>query len=95
MSTVLADSTTLNEDGMWEDDLDENNKPSCEKPSQTTLAWWCTMWACTTIAKVVSGFHWDGKGAWWIKEILAEKARQWEEDHLAHEEEERRKMPQR
>ena len=53
------------------------------------------MWACTTIAKVVSGFHWDGKGTWWIKEILAEEARQWEEDHLAHEEEERRKMPQR
>lgn len=38
---------TLNEDGMWEDDLDENDKPSCEKPSRTTLAWRCTMWACT------------------------------------------------
>jgi hypothetical protein len=89
-------SETLDEDGMWEDDLDENDKPSREKPSRATLAWRRTMWACTKIAKVVSGFHWDGKSRWWIDGMLAEKARQWEEeDRLAREEEERRKMGRR
>jgi hypothetical protein len=47
------------------------------------------------IAKVISGFHWDGKSMWWIARMLAEKACQWEEeDCLAHEEEECRKMGQ-
>ena len=83
----------LDEDSMWEEDIDQNDKPSCEKPSRATLAWCRTMWACTKIAKVISGFHWDGKSTWWIARMLAEKARQWEEeDCLAHEEEECRKM---
>ena len=86
---------TLDEDGMWENDLDENDKSSRKKPSRATLAWCCTMWACTKIAKVVSGFRWDGKSMWWIDGMLAEKARQWEEDCLAREEEERRKMGRR
>lgn len=44
---------TLDEDGMWEDDLDENDNPGREKPSRRTLAWQRTMWSCTKIAKVV------------------------------------------
>ena len=87
---------TLDEDSMWEEDIDQIDKPSCEKPSWATLAWRRTMWACTKIAKVISGFHWDGKSTWWIARTLAEKARQWEEeDRLACEEEERRKMGRR
>jgi hypothetical protein len=84
------------DDGMWEDDLDEGNKPSREKPSRATLAWRRTMWACTKIAKVVPGFRWDGKCKWWVEGVLADKARQWEEeDRQAREEEERRKMGRR
>ena len=87
---------TLDEDGRWEDDLDGNDKPSREKPSRVTLAWRRAMWTYTKIAKVVSGFHWDGKSTWWIDGMLAEKARQWEEeDRLAREEEECRKMGRR
>lgn len=78
----------LDEDGMWEDDLHEKYNPSWEKPRHATLAWRCTIWACTKIAKVVPRSHWDGKSTWWIDRILAEKARQWEEgDHQACEEE--------
>jgi protein SMG6 len=84
------------DDGMWEDDVDDNDKPCREKPSRTTLAWRRTMWACTKIAKVVSGFRWDGKCTWWVEGVLAEKTRQWEEeDRQAREEEERRKMGRR
>ena len=87
---------TLNKVGMREDDLDEHDKPSCEKPGRTALAWRHTMWTYTKITKVVSEFHWDDKSTWWSDEILAEKVHQWEEeDHLAHEEEERRKMGRR
>ena len=43
----------LDEDGMWEDDLDANDKLACEKPSWAMLAWRRTMWACMKIAKVV------------------------------------------
>jgi hypothetical protein len=76
--------------------LDEHDRPSCEKPSQTTLAWQRTMWAYTKFAKVVSGFHWYGKSTCWIDEILTEKARQWEEEGgLARGEEEHRKMGRR
>jgi hypothetical protein len=86
----------LNEDGMWEDDLNKHDKPSCEKPGQMMLAWRGTMWAYTKIAKLVSRFHWDAKSMWWIDKILAEKVHQWEEeDHLTCEEEELRKMGQR
>jgi hypothetical protein len=86
----------LDKDDMCEDDLDENDKPSREQPSQARLAWWRTMLACSKIAKVVSGFYWDGKSTWWIDGILTEKARQWEEeDRLAHKEEERRMMGRR
>ena len=90
------DSEASVDDGMWEDDVDEGNKPSREKPSRATLAWRRTMWACTKIAKVVPGFRWDGKCTWCIEGALAEKVRQWEEeDRQAREEEERRKMGRR
>ena len=73
--------------------LDEHDRPSCEKPSQTMLAWQHTMWAYTKFAKVVSRFHWYGKSTCWIDEILTEKAHQWEEEgSLACGEEEHRKM---
>jgi len=86
----------LDEDGMWEDDLDANDKPACEKLSPATLAWWRTMWACMKIAKVVPRFHWDGRMVWWINRILAEKLCQWEEeDCLARKEGEHRKVGQR
>jgi len=86
----------LDEDSMWEDDLNTNDKPAHEKLSLATLAWQCTMWACMKIAKVVPGFHWDGKMAWWINRILAEKLCQWEEeDCLAREKGECRKMGRR
>ena len=76
--------------------LDEHNRPSCKKPSQTTLAWQRTIWAYMKFAKVVSRFHWYGKSTCWIDEILTEKARQWEEEGgLAHREEEHRKMGRR
>ena len=55
---------TLDEDGMWEVDLDENGKPSREKPSRATPALRPTMWVRRKIAKVVSGFYWDGKSTW-------------------------------
>jgi protein SMG6 len=75
---------------MWEDDLDEKEKP---KPSRATLVWRRTMWASLKIANEVSGFRWDEKRAWLIDGVLAEKARQWEEEAFqAREEEERRKM---
>jgi len=45
----------LDKDGVWEDDLDANDKLAREKPSRATLAWRRTMWACTKIAKVVPG----------------------------------------
>ena len=84
---------TSDGDGMWEDDLAENEKP---KPSRATLAWRRTMWAGVKIANKVSGFRWDGKRAWWVDGALAEKARQWEEEaRQAREEEERRKMGRR
>jgi hypothetical protein len=80
-------------DGMWEDDVDENEKP---KPSRATLAWRRTMWAGLRIASKVSGFRWDEKRTWWVDGVLAEKARQWEEEaRQAREEEERRKMGRR
>lgn len=83
-------------DGMWEDDFDENDKPSREKPSRATLAWRRTIWTSAKIAKVVSGFRWDGRSTWWVDGVLAEKVRRWEEeDRQAREEEERRKMGQR
>ena len=89
-------SKASSDDGMWEDDLDESDKPGREKPSRTTLAWRRTMWACSKIAKVVPGFRWDGKCTWWIEGVLAEKARQWEEeDRQVREEDERRKMGRR
>jgi hypothetical protein len=74
-------------DSMWEDDLDENEKP---KPSRATLAWRRTMWASLKISNKVSGFRWDEKRAWWIDGVLAEKARQWEEEARLAREEERR-----
>jgi len=81
---------------MWEDDLDENDKPGYEKPSRRMLTWQHTMWACMKITKVVPGFHWDRRSTWWVDGMLAEKARQWEEeDRLACEEEEHRQMGQR
>jgi len=55
---------TLDEVGKWEDDLDETDRPTHEKPSCMMLAWRCTMWACTKVAKVVPRFHWDGKRTW-------------------------------
>ena len=83
----------LDEDGIWEDDLDANDKPAHEKLSPVTLAWWHTMWACMKIAKVVPRFHWDGRRVWWIDRILAEKPCQWEEeDRLACKKGECRKM---
>jgi protein SMG6 len=89
-------SEASGEDGMWEDDFDDNDKPCRETPSRATLAWRRTMWACTKITKSVPGFEWDGKSKWWIDGVLAEKARQWEEeDRQAREEEERRKMGRR
>jgi hypothetical protein len=33
----------LDEDGMWENDLNENDMSSCKKPSWAMLAWCCTM----------------------------------------------------
>ena len=63
---------TLNEDGMWEDDLDGNNKPCHERPSRATLAWRRIMWACTKIGKVVPSFQWDRRSTWWIDGMLAE-----------------------
>ena len=75
--------------------LDEHDRPSCEKPSQTMLAWQRIMWAYMKFAKVVSGFHWYGKSTYWIDKILIEKVRQREEEGgLAHGEEEHRKMGQ-
>src|SRR6267378_3873383 len=83
----------LDEVGKWEDDPDEADRPAREKPSRATLAWRRTVWACTKVAKVVPGFHWDGKRVRWIDGMFAEKARRWEEeDRLNCEEEERRKM---
>jgi hypothetical protein len=80
-------------DGMWEDDLDESEKP---KPSWATLAWRRAMWASLKISNKVSGFRWDEKKAWWVDGMLAEKARQWEEEaRQAREEDERRKMGRR
>jgi len=76
------------DDGMWEDDVGKEDKPSCEKPSRVMLAWQCAKWACTKITKVVLGFRWDGK---WIEGVLTEKAHQWEEE--AHEEERREMGP--
>jgi hypothetical protein len=84
---------TADGDGMWEDDLGENEK---HKPSRATLAWRRTMWASVKIANKVSGFRWDEKRSWWIDGALADKARQWEEEaRQAREEEERRKMGRR
>ena len=78
-------------DGMWEDD-DDNN----DKPSRATLAWRRTFWASTKIAKIVPGFRWDGRRGWEIDGALAEKARVWEEEERqAREEEERRKLGRR
>jgi protein SMG6 len=86
-----CDPPSETSDGMWEDD-DDNN----DKPSRATLAWRRTIWASAHIAKIVSGFRWDESGSWWIDGALAEKARVWEEeDRLAREEEERRKLGRR
>jgi len=86
----------LDDDGMWEDDLDENEKPGREKPSRAKLAWRRTFWASTRIANAVPGFMWDGRNTWKVDGVLAEKARRWEEeDRQAREEEERRKMGRR
>ncbi|KAI9463378.1 hypothetical protein F5148DRAFT_1313175 [Russula earlei] len=58
--------------------------------------WRRTHWASSKIAKIVPGFMWDGKSTWKVDGVLAEKVRQWEEeDRLAREEEERRKMGRR
>ncbi len=93
MEMLDARNLPAEADGMWEEDVVENEKP---KPSRATLAWRRALWAGMKIADKVSGFRWDEKRSWWVDGALAEKARRWEEEaRQAHEEEERRKMGRR
>src|SRR5258708_11237295 len=93
MEMLDARNLPAEADGMWEEDVVENEKP---KPSRATLAWRRALWAGMKIADKVSGFRWDEKRSWWVDGALAEKARGWEEEaRQAHEEEERRKMGRR
>ncbi|KAI0262907.1 hypothetical protein BC834DRAFT_889594 [Gloeopeniophorella convolvens] len=73
-------------DGVWNDDEDD-------KPTRAQLAWRRTAWAGAKLARFVPGFRWDGKRAWAVDGVLAEKVRAWAaEDRAAHEEAARRRL---